>query len=282
VERVLALSIRGKLVVYRDKTHRSVKGSIRGTTDAYRNDRGPTGDEGLCSGGVDAVDDAGHGPSAAVVYDFDAIEVGFLCNTEDIATDCASDMSAIWKGRRRELVIAGHLLEKRKRLLDINLCGLVGSGQHASFAFPGFHNASRGHTIWGDGYSRPSMSAQGRSLGKQLARPVKSRWVTLQPVSRMNTSVPPPAVSSNVYWNLRRLGFLLASGVGPFTRRARPQGAFDCRTRAVVCISISVIRVVTRSGIHSLTNEYEYECKRRTFFDPGDFGLLPEDVESIG
>jgi len=29
-------------------------------------------------------------------------------------------------------------------------------------------------------------------------------------------------------------------------------------------------------------NEYGYESKRQTFFNPGDFGLPPEDVESVG
>jgi len=193
-------------------------------------------------------------------------------------------MSAIWKGGGgKEKRVSCRLAPAREAERIVGyLCGLVGSGgRQASIAFPGGHNASRCHTIWGEWYSRPLLSAQGRPLGKQLARPPKSLWETLQPESKMNASVPRPAESSNVYWKLRRSGFLFASEVRLFERRAIPQGAFVCVLRAVVYISISVIRVVTRSGIHALTNEYEYESKRRTFLDPGDFGLLSEDIESI-
>jgi len=94
-------------VVNRENTHRSVNGNIRRTTHAHRNDGGPVGAEGFCSGCIDARDDGRCGPGTVVVHDLDAMEGSVLCNAEDTTSDCGSDMGAIWK---------------RKRLSNINYC----------------------------------------------------------------------------------------------------------------------------------------------------------------
>ena len=84
------------VVVNGETAHGVVKGLVSGTTQAHRNDTGFPGCDGEIVGEVDARDDIGCGTRAVIGHDLDAVDGGILCDADDIASDCASDMGAIY------------------------------------------------------------------------------------------------------------------------------------------------------------------------------------------
>lgn len=84
------------VVVDGENAHGVVKGCASRTTQAHRNDRGFLGCDGEIVGEVDARDDIGCGARAVIGHDLDAVDGGVLCDADDIASDCASDVSAIY------------------------------------------------------------------------------------------------------------------------------------------------------------------------------------------
>ena len=230
----------------------------------------------MYDGSVEAGDDLYYRPGAVVLHGFDAIEVGVLCNPVVSTTDCASDMGAIWKGGGGGIEKGVSEAEKVVRYS----CGFLGSGQQSSIAFPGGHNASRAHTI-----------QEGRVLTsiEVFAGNISGKAACTATEIRMGDSaarVEDVCVCTTTSSGIEAISETKDTGFYRFwpVREASdsPGCKYLCRDASGVHFNICNYscnkewNTFVKEGVRVRAQE------KRTFFDPGDFGLLPEDIESVG